>query len=289
VASNSPVLAAGCVVWRHGDSEPEILLIHRPRWSDWSFPKGKLDPGETQIAAAIREVQEETGLGVRLGPRLPDQHYEAAGGQAKVVAYWAAQPANGSDLTAYERNDEIDDLRWAPLSAAREQLTYRRDKRLLDSFESSGYDGEPLLVVRHAEAVKRKAWDGPDTKRPLTGDGAQQAARLVELLTAYGVSLVLSSDATRCVDTVLPYVEASGVELELDPVLSEEASKPRLVRKRVASVLPRDQPIALCTHRPLLASVLEAAGTEVVGLMPAETLVLHRRAGRVVDLEQHPS
>ena len=286
MTATSAVRAAGCVVWRHSDTEAEVLLIHRPRWSDWSFPKGKLDPGETQIAAALREVEEETGLRVRLGPRLPDQHYEVEG-RPKVVAYWAAQPVNSTDISGNRRTDEVDDLRWTRLTTAQDQLSYPRDRHLLRAFNSSPYGGAPLLVVRHAEALKRKAWDGDDSTRPLTPDGKRQADQLVEVLAAYGVSEVVSSDATRCAETMRPYVEASGAELFLDPVFAEATSKPDVLRAEVAALLRRDGPMAICTHRPLLAAVFEAARTPLVGLMPAETVVLHRHHGRVVDVEQH--
>lgn len=261
--------------------------MHRPRRSDWSFPKGKLDPGETEIAAASREVEEETGLRVRIGPRLPDQHYEVADGQPKVVHYWTARPAKGADPTAFESNDEVDELRWAALSTARRTLTYPRDVGLLDAFESAGYDSSPLLVVRHAEAVKRSAWDGADRLRPLNRDGQRQAALLVPLLSAYGVSRVVSSDTTRCVETVRPYVEATGAELELDQAFAQETAEPGLLKERVAGLLRRDEPTAICTHRPQLAPVFEAAGAALVGLMPAELVVLHHRDGRVFDCEQH--
>lgn len=264
-----------------------MLLVHRPRWSDWSFPKGKLDAGETQIAAATREVQEETGLRVRLGPRLPDQHYEVAGGQPKMVAYWSARPADGSDVTGYELNDEVDDLCWMVLSSARDRLSYSRDVSILRAFESSGYDSAPLLVVRHAEALKRKRWSGDESARPLKSQGQLQAVQLVELLSAYGVSRVVSSDAARCVDTVLPYVEASGADLVLDRAFAEETSEPETLDQAVADLLRRSEPTAICTHRPLLPPIFEAAATDVVGLMPAEAVVLHHRDGRVVDLEQH--
>ena len=286
MTATAAVRAAGCVVWRKNDREPEVLLIHRPRWSDWSFPKGKLDLGETQMSAALREVKEETGLRVRLGPRLPDQHYEV-GSRQKVVAYWAAQPVNSSDVTGFRPTDEVDDLRWTPLSTARDQLSYPRDRHLLRAFEFSPYDGAPLLVVRHAEALKRKTWDGDDSRRPLTPEGGRQADQLLQVLTAYGVSLVLSSDAARCVDTMLPYVEASGAELLLDPVFAEATSKPDPLKATVTALLQRSEAMAVCTHRPLLAAVFEAAGTPLVGLMPAETVVLHRHHGRVVDVEQH--
>lgn len=264
-----------------------MLLIHRPRYTDWSFPKGKLDDGETEIAAATREVREETGLRVRLGPRLPDQHYVVAGGQPKVVAYWSARPADASDVTGYEINDEVDDLCWLALSSAYDKLSYSRDVKVLRAFESSGYDSAPLLVVRHAEALKRKRWSGEESARPLKRQGQLQAARLVELLSAYGVSRVVSSDAARCVCTVLPYVEASGADLLLDPAFAEDTSKPEELDRAIADLLRRGEPTAICTHRPLLPPIFEASGTEVVGLMPAETVVLHHRDGRVVDLEQH--
>ncbi len=173
------------------------------------------------------------------------------------------------------------------LPAARQTLSYPRDVELLDAFESSGYDSTPLLVVRHAEAVKRATWDGAERTRPLKREGQRQAARLVPLLSAYGVSRVVSSDATRCVDTVEPYVDASGAELVLDQALAQETAEPGALKERVADLLRRAEPTALCTHRPLLAAVFEAAGADLVGLMPAETVVLHHRDGRVVDCEQH--
>lgn len=286
VTSSAVVRAAGCVVWRPGEDEPEVLLVHRPRRLDWSFPKGKLDPGETEIAAATREVHEETGLRVRLGLRLPDQHYEVAGAP-KVVNYWTAQPASDADPAAFESNDEVDELRWTALSTARQILTYPRDVGLLDAFGSVAHDSTPLLIVRHAEAVKRAAWDGVENRRPLKREGQRQAAKLVPLLLAYGVSRVVSSDATRCLETVRPYVEASGAALRLDPAFAEETAEPGLLKERVAELLQRGEPAALCTHRPLLSAVFEAAGTDLVGLMPAETVVLHHSAGRVVDCEQH--
>ncbi len=267
--------------------EPEVLLIHRPRWSDWSFPKGKLDPGETDLEAAIREVREETGLRVRLGPRLPDQHYAAAGGPPKVVTYWSAQSVADSDVQGYQPNAEVDQLRWMAASRARDKLSYSRDRALLDAFVASGYDSSPLLVIRHAEARKRGSWRGNDSKRPLRAAGHAQASRLVALLSAYGVSRVASSDALRCIQTVDPYVRASGAEVSVDPVLSEAGYSAERFGKRVRKLLEGDDPAAVCTHRPQLAPLFEIAGGDVIGLMPAEVVVLHRRGGQVVDVEQH--
>jgi 8-oxo-dGTP pyrophosphatase MutT (NUDIX family)/phosphohistidine phosphatase SixA len=287
VNADSPVRAAGCVVWRGGDPEPKLLLVHRPRYDDWSFPKGKLDSGETAMGAATREVLEETGLRVRLGPRLPDQKYTVSGGQPKLVTYWAGRAMKGSSIKDYEATDEVDTLRWLPASQARKTLSYSRDRTLLDAFLRGGYDSEPLLVVRHAEARKRSAWKADDAKRPLKLSGKEQAARLVPLLAAYGVSQVVSSNATRCVQTVRPYVKASGAQLSEDPVLSEDGYDERGFAQRVEQLLKEAAPTAVCTHRPQLRPFFEVAGVESIGLMPAEVVVLHHIGGSVVDCEQH--
>ncbi len=263
------------------------MLIHRPRYPDWSLPKGKLDRNETEVDAACREVAEETGLQVRLGPRLPEQEYELASGATKTVAYWSARPVTGSSGQHFIPNVEVDKVRWLPLRKARAKLTYDIDKELIDAFATSGYASEPLVVVRHAEARKRSSWRGNDNKRPLKATGKQQAERLVPLLSAYGVGRVVTSDATRCVQTVEPYVTASTASLVQDPVLSEQAYDERRFARRVRKLLADPTPTAVCTHRPQLRPLFEVAGVELIGLMPAEVVVLHRRDGKVVDCEQH--
>src|SRR3954470_1380615 len=92
------VLAAGAVVFRPGK---RVLLVHRPRYDDWSFPKGKLDPGEHVTSAAVREVAEETGLRVRLGPPLPGQRYPAAGGRVKGVSDWGGRGGGSHEGRGY--------------------------------------------------------------------------------------------------------------------------------------------------------------------------------------------
>ncbi|WP_461030395.1 NUDIX hydrolase [Streptomyces sparsus] len=122
------VRAAGCVLWRpspHGP--PEVALVHRPRYDDWSFPKGKLDRGETAARAAVREVLEETGMACRLGARLPSAHYRA-NGLPKEVSYWTAEALGG----VFVPNDEVDRLLWLPPEAAAEHLTHPRDRDLLE-------------------------------------------------------------------------------------------------------------------------------------------------------------
>lgn len=108
----------------------EILVVHRPRYDDWSFPKGKLDVGETHEAAAVREVHEETGLNVELGPELSPAAYIDHLGRPKTVRYWSMTVLDG----AFARNDEVDEVRWLPLLEVPRILSYRRDADVLDAF-----------------------------------------------------------------------------------------------------------------------------------------------------------
>jgi 8-oxo-dGTP pyrophosphatase MutT (NUDIX family) len=122
--------AAGGVVWRGDRDAPEVLLVHRPRYDDWSFPKGKLDPGEDHATAARREVQEETGLRCDLGPELPSVRYRDHHGREKRVRYWVMVVVDGT----FTPNDEVDELEWLPVDAARLRLTHAHDADVLDAF-----------------------------------------------------------------------------------------------------------------------------------------------------------
>jgi 8-oxo-dGTP pyrophosphatase MutT (NUDIX family)/phosphohistidine phosphatase SixA len=284
------VRAAGCIVWRYGSKEPEVVLVHRPRLQDWSFPKGKLDPGESPLAGAVREVQEETGLSVSVGPRLPDQHYVVNGGTPKVVYYWAAEAPKTADLTAYPPNSEIDKVRWFGLSKARKRLTYPHDADLLDVFATSAFDTRPLLIVRHAHARSRRTWRGDDSERPLKADGIRQAERLVSLLSAYGVTRLVSSDAVRCVDTVLPYANSRPkVRLTLDSAVAEDSVDKLRLRRRIRKLAAGDKRVAVCSHRPVLPLIFETLGIEPMSLEPGALVVVHRKEGNVFGTEVHPS
>lgn len=125
-----PVQAAGCVLWRRSpaDGGLELCLVHRPKYDDWSHPKGKLKRGEDPLAGALREVHEETGYRAAPGTRLPTVGYEA-NGRPKQVRYWAAEAVSG----AFTPNDEVDRLLWLPAPAARDRLTQPRDRTLVDA------------------------------------------------------------------------------------------------------------------------------------------------------------
>ena len=122
--------AAGGVVFRAGeDGALEVLLVHRPKYDDWTLPKGKLEPGETHEAAALREVEEETGLACMLGRELPSTSYRDSRDRPKVVRYWAMRPLDGD----FSPHREVDEVRWASVEAAKALVTYDRDRDLLDA------------------------------------------------------------------------------------------------------------------------------------------------------------
>ena len=121
--------AAGGVVWRRGSKGSlKVLLVHRERYDDWSFPKGKLDAGETHRRAALREVEEETGLRCKTGDELPEVRYDDRKGRPKRVRYWSMEPVEGE----FAPNDEVDEVRWLTVDDARGALTYARDLTVLD-------------------------------------------------------------------------------------------------------------------------------------------------------------
>src|SRR4051812_6321622 len=150
-----PIMAAGAVVVRKGR---EVLLVHRPKYDDWSFPKGKLDPGEHVTAAAVREVAEETGLQIRLGPPLPSQQYEVTNGQTrtKVVRYWVGWVLGDDDVSKYQPNDEIDRVAWVPLDEAGHLLDYRPDPETLEETAGGRRQNHPLILPLHGAAPPRQ-------------------------------------------------------------------------------------------------------------------------------------
>jgi 8-oxo-dGTP pyrophosphatase MutT (NUDIX family)/phosphohistidine phosphatase SixA len=281
------VLAAGVVAFRPGK---RVLLVHRPKYDDWSFPKGKLERGEHAAAAAVREVAEETGLHVRLGPPLGSQRYPT-GGRMKTVHYWTGRPLGDDDVSGYLVNAEIDDVEWVDASEAADRLTYAYDRDTLAEALRRRRSTTPLVVLRHSQARSRKAWQGDDRLRPLLQTGRQQAERLVPVLAAYGVSRVVTSSSLRCLETVTPYAGTTGWALEPDDRLSEEDASPKRVRRLVddlvTDVTKDDRAAVLCTHRPVLPEVLEALGIDDSRLELGEMLVAHLRKGVVVAVERH--
>ncbi len=222
--SRGPIKAAGGVVWRLATDDDgakvEVAIIHRPRYDDWSIPKGKLAPGESLIEGALREVHEETGYRVQPGRPLGEVRYlKKSGGAAreKVVHYWAMRAVGGK----FSPGQEVDELRWLPIAEAHEFVTRATDREVLEHFSRRPPLTGSVLLVRHASAGSRSKWEGDDALRPLDEDGEEQAEELVRLLSRFGVDAIVSADYVRCVDSVRPLSEALGVPVAEEPLLSE--------------------------------------------------------------------
>ncbi|NUR28745.1 MAG: NUDIX hydrolase [Catenulispora sp.] len=285
------VRAAGCVMWRPGSGQLEVAVIHRPRYDDWSFPKGKLDPGENWLAAAVREVREETGFSVLVGRRLPTQEYDVSYGgppRVKRVKYWAARAASDGEFVP---NREVDRLEWVSVAQARALLTRQTDQDLLQAFAAAPVDTVPVILLRHGEALPRKRWDGVESERPLTDAGREEAEALVPALAAYGDAALVSSPFARCVETVQPAARAFGVEVAFERALAEDA-EPEAARSWLRQVLKAGRPVVGCTHRPVVPELLSEAplGQAVRAgrraLATAEGWVLHARDGAVVAVDR---
>ncbi|HEY6932843.1 MAG TPA: NUDIX hydrolase [Marmoricola sp.] len=275
------VVAAGAVVTRKG----RVLLVHRPKYDDWSFPKGKQDPGENVAVTAVREVCEETGVRVVLGRPLPAQCYENGDGRGKLVRYWAGRVSGDPDVSSYQANAEIDEVRWVPLEKAARLLTYPHDRELLDQADLRR--SWPLLVLRHGHAYPRAKWTADDRLRPLAEDGKEQARALPPLLEAYGVARVITSPSRRCAQTVRRAARDLALPLDKKAELTEEACDPARIGELLGTLLAGRYGAVVCTHRPVLPVVLDQLGVELEKpLAPGEMAVVHHRGRRVVAVER---
>lgn len=240
--------AAGAVLWRPatGD-EPgvEIAVVHRPRYDDWSLPKGHLDPGETAPVAAVRELREETGYGAVLGAFLKRIEYHVARGR-KAVDYFSARAGDG----AFETNAEVDELRWVAPSDAARLLSYASDADVVACFDALPRHVTSVLLVRHAKAGKRESWTGDDDLRPLSDAGERQASALRTVLNAFAPDRVVSAPLLRCVQTVQGVAEDLGTEVGHDDALSERAfaADPHRAVQRIVEIAVEGGTPVVCSQ-----------------------------------------
>jgi 8-oxo-(d)GTP phosphatase len=262
----SIVPAAGTLPWRHRDGRLEVALVHRPKYDDWSWAKGKLDPGEHPTVAAVRETLEETGLVVRLGTPLPLAEYpilDPTGAPVtKVVHYWAAVVTGGSGKLLHE----IDRVDWVDVRTANVRLDYARDREQLLALVRAERAGEldtwPLALVRHAKAVPRSKWKRDDRQRSLDAVGRAQSGGVSAVLGAYGVTRLVSSSSVRCSATVEPYAASHSLRLRTRDGLSEEgfAESADASARELSRLLDKGEAAALCSHGPVLPGLLQTLG-----------------------------
>ncbi|ASN38677.1 NUDIX hydrolase [Paeniglutamicibacter terrestris] len=284
------VRAAGALVWRVNGAGLEVLMIHRERYDDWSWPKGKINPGETMPECATREVLEEIGLDITLGIPLPAMRYEVNSGP-KVVYYWAARSPG---TTPVPDGKEVDAVRWATPELARTWLTNPGDLEPLDALVAAHQAGElftvPFVVIRHAKAKPRSNWTREEGKRPLAATGQRQALAVSRLVTSWRPTRVASSPWIRCVQTVTPYLKEQHLPLKLLGSITEHEAKrhPGKAMRAVAKLLNKHRSQAMCTHRPVLPLVLEELrkrmSSRLRAFLPAEDPFL--RPGSIIVVHQ---
>jgi 8-oxo-dGTP diphosphatase len=249
------VRAAGGLLIRPEAGRMRVAVVHRPRYDDWSFPKGKADDGEADEATALREVEEETGLRAALDAELPTIRYLDHLGRPKVVRYWVMHPESG----AFQPGDEVDELRWTTFGGAEALLTYDHDRALIRALRRLLPPGQPVYLVRHAKAGDRARWTEDDRLRPLTRRGRRQADAIVEAFRDRVVERIVTSPFVRCVQTVRPLALERRIALETDDALAEAVSVAATLEllDRVA-----DLPTVLCSHGDVIPALVEhlAAG-----------------------------
>ena len=266
---NGVVRAAGGVIVR---SKPEgaleLVVVHRPSYDDWTFPKGKLQAGEREEHTAIREVEEETGMRCRLERALGTTKYRDHRGRAKVVHYWVMRVLDGH----FKPTREVDELRWVSLRQAASLLSYNHDRALLPGLSNeidaaamlAGKEREgraslrnqmssTIYLARHAKALNRSEWAGPDEERPLSKAGMRQAEELVQRLNAFSFARIISSPHLRCLQTVEPLAKERKLALEQANELAENTDADDVLAfiKTLGA-----KPALLCSHGDVVADLM---------------------------------
>ena len=293
------------MLWRPAAHGIEVLLVHRPKYDDWSLPKGKCEPGEHVLLTAAREVLEETSVRPVFGPRLRTAEYLARG-RPKQVDYWSALSTHDEAAPSHE----IDAVSWRPLPQALDGLSYPHDADVIRSLQPRAT--VPLILVRHASAGQKRNWPADDLLRPLDAEGAMDAVLLAGLLSCFAPSArVISSAAQRCIQTVRPYAAAFGGSVEAEAALAvpgragdisfDRTEQADSLRHLVRDLVAAGEPTVVCLHRENLPVALAAAcsalglpspspssETERESPLPKGAFyVVHVAAGELAGLERY--
>ena len=288
---SATILAAGAVLWRKGEKKKiEVLIIHRPKYDDWTFPKGKAEIGEPLIACAYREVLEETNIETAFGPYLGEVEYLTNDGKKKV-SFWSAKVIKEKEFNS---NAEVDQLKWVEVTKVKELLTLDTDRKILEQFLRIEPDTKPLVLLRHAKAVTRDEWQGEDDDRPLDSYGQNQAKRLLAMYQVFNLEQIHSSDAVRCYDTVVAIAKSLSIKLEVTGKLSESTFKKDKEKAfdYAKDLMKLNESVLLCSHNPILPKMLNklTKKSEVDAdegkLLPADGWVIHRIGKEVIQIDR---
>ena len=259
---DATVYAAGSVLWRVEGGKVKVLLIHRKRHQDYSFPKGKVDVGETLPETAVREIWEETGYRVGLDAPLGFIDYPLPSGRPKEVHYWSSHVSEEQvKAHSFASTSEVDGLEWVTLKKALQKLSYERDRALAQVFADRVNRGTaatfPVIALRHATAIPAQAWPASDETRPLTSRGQAQAERIVPILRAYSPTEIVTSTAVRCRATVAPLAAELALTPRGERALSQSAtSADGDVQPHVAAALARRESTVICSHSPVMPEIV---------------------------------
>ena len=285
------IRAAGALLWReNSDLFVEIAMVHRPRYDDWTLPKGKIEGHESAIACALREVREETGITGRFTRQLKTVEYEE-NGQNKRVKFWAAQCALSQ--SEFVPNEEVDQLRWLSGPKALALATYPTDKEVIQDFLDGDQHTDTLIILRHTKALERGDWDDDDSLRTLSDVGLEQAEFLIEHLRAFSIDEIYTSNYTRCVQTITPLANARSMNITEVPNLNEEVFESDPERSiSFANALKQDEKnILICSHNPVIPTMLRGIlntklkNRELIKLEPGDAWIVHRVRGEIVGLD----
>ncbi len=293
-----PVIrAAGAVLWRtsrrHG---VRVAVVHRPRYDDWSLPKGKAEPGEVPIVTAAREVEEETGFHAAIGRSLTSVSYQTNGGP-KQVQYFSARCIGG----LFAPNKEVDRLEWLPVAKAAQRVSYEFDQVVLATFVLEPASIQTSVVlVRHARAGHRESYHGEDDGRPLDAKGVRQADALAMELGVFAPLAVHTAPLERCRQTVAPLAAAQGLDLVVEPTMGEDAYRddPASARRRlveIACATPPGGTVAVCSQGGVIPGVVKSLATRAeipvsqVGTPKAAYWFLTFDGPRLVQADPYPA
>lgn len=262
MTSEAQVLAAGGVVVRQAKKGPRILVVHRPGHEDWSLPKGKLEPGESFLAAACREMAEETGVVPRVGRELSSIEYVDRQGRPKRVRYWRMTVFGEVE---WSPDEEVAETAWWSPERASEGLTYDHDRALVDEALAAP-DTNRLAVIRHAHAGVRAEWHGDDRLRPLSKRGRRQSRQLTRTFRKHELTRIVTSPLRRCIQTVAPVAQARDLVARTDNRLAEGAFLPDMLLL-VASL---GDAAAVCSHGDEISQLIGhlKSGTDVFPKKP---------------------
>jgi 8-oxo-dGTP diphosphatase len=235
-----------------------VAVVHRPRYDDWSLPKGKAIRGETLPMTAAREVAEETGFTPILGRRITTVTYPVANA-TKIVEYFAAQATEGK----FQPGKEVDGLEWVPLQIADKRLDYNYDRAVIDCFAQLSADLTTVLLVRHGRAGQRDGFDGDDSDRPLDERGRRQAAGLAAELMPFQPVAVHAAPLSRCRQTVAPLAKARKLKVTDEAPLTEAEYQrdPASARRRITELALQDSAsgaVVVCSQGGVIPGVVKS-------------------------------